>query len=384
MEARLILEDGSEFVGKSFGSERETIGEVVFHTSMTGYQGALFDPSYCGQIVTMTYPLIGNYGLARDDFAAMRPSLFGLVVREYEPVPSNWKAEHSLDELMRRCGIPGISEVDTRMLTRKIRREGTMKGMLTVSKEPLSALLSRLEAAALPTDHVSQVSIADVYTAPGTGERIVLIDLGSKQGILRELLQRNCDVVVVPHDTPEEDIRLFAPDAILLSNGPGDPKQIMQTVRTVRELLGQYPLMGVGLGHLVFALACGADTEKMKFGHRGGNFPVKDLKSGRCYITSQNHGYTVVETSLASTDLEVTHLNNNDGSIEGLRHKQLPAFSVQYSPEATLGPTDSKYLFDEFLALIEQHRNEQPEEPRQSVFARVAAAGKGDLQYAEK
>ncbi|MCF6094764.1 carbamoyl phosphate synthase small subunit [Microaerobacter geothermalis] len=349
--ARLILEDGTEFIGKSFGSTTERIGEVVFNTGMTGYQEVLSDPSYCGQIVTMTYPLIGNYGINRDDFEAIKPHIFGFAVREFAEIPSNWRSHMTLDQLLKSYGIPGISEIDTRKLTRKIRHAGTMKGIITTSRESKEILLKKLEAP-LMRNQVEMVSTKSAFSSPGAGYRVVLVDLGFKHGILRELTKRGCDVVVVPHKVQPEEIHNLQPDGILLSNGPGDPKDVMTVAETVKELIGQYPIFGICLGHQLFALACGADTEKLKFGHRGCNHPVKDLKTEKTYITSQNHGYTVTLASLEQTDLEVTHLAINDGTVEGLKHKHLPAFSVQYHPEASPGPEDSGYLFDEFIQLI--------------------------------
>lgn len=352
MQARLLLEDGTVFTGKAFGSTTEKVGEVVFNTGITGYQEVLSDPSYCGQIVTMTYPLIGNYGINRDDFEAIRPSIYGFVVREHEEYPSNWRSEFTLDSLLKEYDIPGISEVDTRMLTRIIRRHGTMKAILSTINEPLDELKARLEQGRLLHDQVSRVTPNQVFSSPGRKERIVLMDFGAKSGILQAMVERDCDVVVVPYNTSADDIRRLRPDGILLSNGPGDPKDVSEAVETVRQLLGEYPLFGICLGHQVFALACGADTEKMKFGHRGGNHPVKDLESDRCYITSQNHGYTVREASIKNTELIVSHINNNDKTVEGLKHKIHPAFSVQYHPEAAPGPYDSSYMFDRFLEMI--------------------------------
>ncbi|GIQ67930.1 carbamoyl-phosphate synthase small subunit [Xylanibacillus composti] len=387
MQARLLLEDGTLFTGKAFGSEQESTGEVVFNTGITGYQEVLSDPSYCGQIVTMTYPLIGNYGIARDDFEAIRPYIHGFVVREHEELPSNWRAEYTLDALLKEYGIPGISGVDTRMLTRKIRHHGTMKGILTTANDPIEALQERLTGSALLRDQVSRVSTKSVFAVSGRQERIVLVDFGSKSGILRDLTKRGCDVVVVPHDTDADQIRRLRPDGILLSNGPGDPKDVPHAVEMIRQLLGEFPIFGICLGHQLFALACGADTEKLKFGHRGGNHPVLDLESGRCYITSQNHGYTVLEASVEKTDLKITHINNNDKTIEGLKHKTLPAFSVQYHPEAAPGPFDSSYLFDEFLEMIRTHKRDHPATARQAVFAEAAQAKRsreGELEYAQK
>lgn len=375
MQAKLLLEDGTLFTGRSFGAEGETTGEVVFNTGITGYQEVLSDPSYCGQIVTMTYPLIGNYGINRDDFESVRPYINGFVVRRHEPVPSNWRAQYSIDELLREYGIIGISDIDTRMLTRRIRHQGTMRGILTTAALAPEELMERLQASTPVINQVSHTSTKHVYSSPGAKERIVLIDYGAKSGIVRELTQRGCDVVVVPQDTTAEQIRRLHPDGIQLSNGPGDPKDVMHAANVIGELLGEYPIFGICLGHQLFALACGADTEKLKFGHRGGNHPVKDLSTGRCYITSQNHGYTVKEESIQGTELEVTHINNNDKTIEGLKHSKYPAFSVQYHPEAAPGPFDNSYLFDQFLTMIREHKQNQPQTTRQAeMFAAVKGA----------
>lgn len=388
MQARLLLEDGTLFTGKAFGSEGESVGEVVFNTGMSGYQEVLSDPSYCGQIVTMTYPLIGNYGITRDDFESIRPFIHGFVVREHEEVPSNWRAQYTIDSLLKEYGIVGISGIDTRMLTRKIRHHGVMKAMITTSNRTVEDMLEQLKATRLITDQVARVSTKNVFGCPGTKERIVLVDFGAKSGIIRDLTKRGCDVVVVPQDATADQIRRLSPDGILLSNGPGDPKDVPHAAAMIAELLGEFPIFGICLGHQLFALACGADTEKLKFGHRGGNHPVKDLITGRCYITSQNHGYTVKEESIAGTELIVTHINNNDKTIEGLKHKTHPAFSVQYHPEAAPGPFDSSYLFDDFLTMIHSFKEQNPRAPRQAeiVAARAASAlrQKGELAYAKK
>ncbi|QGQ95801.1 carbamoyl-phosphate synthase small subunit [Paenibacillus psychroresistens] len=389
MQARLLLQDGTIFTGKSFGSEGESTGEVVFNTGMTGYQEVLSDPSYCGQIVTMTYPLIGNYGITRDDFESVRPFIHGFVVREHEVAPSNWRSQYTIDNLLKEYGIIGLSGIDTRMLTRILRNYGTMKGILTTSQKSVGELQEQLTAMSLMTDQVAQVSTKSVYSFRGEKERIVLVDYGSKAGILHDLTKRGCDVVVVPHDATADQIRRLAPDGIMLSNGPGDPKDVPEAVKTIAELLGEIPIFGICLGHQLFALACGADTVKLKFGHRGGNHPVKDLKTNRCYITSQNHGYTVLEESVLNTGLEVTHINNNDKTIEGLKHTKHAAFSVQYHPEAAPGPFDSSYLFDQFIDMIRTYKLDNPQATQQTKMLAAAqlakaTAPKGDLQYAQK
>jgi carbamoyl-phosphate synthase small subunit len=388
MKAILLLEDGTIFTGKGFGAQTDSVGEIVFNTSMTGYQEVVSDPSYCGQIVTMTYPLIGNYGIARDDFESVRPFIHGFVVREYEEVPSNWRAEYSVDELLQEYGIPGISEIDTRMLTRILRHHGTMKGVISTSGKSVEALKKLLEQTPLLTDQVERVSTKSVFGCPGKKERIVLVDFGSKSGMLRDLTSRGCDVVVVPQDTTAEQILRLRPDGVLLSNGPGDPKSVPHAVAMIRELIGQVPIFGICLGHQLFALACGADTSKLKFGHRGGNHPVKDLATNRCYITSQNHGYTVDQDSIQGTELIVTHINNNDQTIEGLKHQRFPVFSVQYHPEASPGPYDSSYLFDDFLQMIRNWKITNPSLPKQVIFAEKALKAvdntRGEVTYAQK
>ncbi|MFD0671987.1 glutamine-hydrolyzing carbamoyl-phosphate synthase small subunit [Cohnella sp. GCM10027633] len=381
MQARLLLEDGTLFTGRGFGAEGGSVGEVVFNTGITGYQEVLSDPSYCGQIVTMTFPLIGNYGINRDDFESIRPYIHGFVVRRHEDVPSNWRAQYTLSHLLKEYGIVGISDIDTRMLTRILRQHGTMKGILTTGNERVEELQERLGTTPLLRDQVARTSTKSVFSSPGDQERIVLIDYGAKSGILRELTKRGCDVVVVPQDATAEDIRKLKPDGIQLSNGPGDPKDVPHAVETVRQLIGEYPLFGICLGHQLFALASGADTGKLKFGHRGGNHPVKELESGRCFITSQNHGYTVIEESLIGTELEVTHINNNDKTIEGLKHKKYPAFSVQYHPEAAPGPYDNGYLFDRFIEMIRAHKRDNPARSRQAELSETL---RGELQYAQK
>ena len=358
MKRQLILEDGTVFIGDAFGSAEDSIGEVVFNTGMTGYQEILSDPSYCGQIVTLTYPLIGNYGINRDDFESINPAIQGFIVKEVCEQPSNWRSQFSLDEYFKAKNIPGLAGVDTRKLTRIIRQYGTLKGALCSMEVDVNNVISTLKSTDLQTDQVKRVSTKRPYPSPGRGHRVVLVDFGMKHGILRELNDRNCDVIVVPYNVTADEVLRLSPDGIMLSNGPGDPKDVPEAVSMITGVLGKVPLFGICLGHQLFALACGADTEKMKFGHRGSNHPVKEILSGKVAITSQNHGYTVKVSSLSNTKLEVTHIALNDSTIEGLRHKEFPAFTVQYHPEASPGPEDANSLFDNFIHLIKSDNKE--------------------------
>ena len=353
MKRQLILEDGTIFVGEGFGSEVQTVGEVVFNTGMTGYQEILSDPSYCGQIVTLTYPLVGNYGINRDDFEAITPAIQGFIVKEVCDHPSNFRNQFSLDEFFKTKNIPGLAGIDTRKLTRIIRQYGTLKGALCGMDVNVDEIIVKLKGEILPTNQVEQVSTKSAYPSPGRGHRVVLVDFGMKHGILRELNKRDCDVIVVPYNVTADEILRLSPDGIMLSNGPGDPKDVKEAIEMVNAVLGKVPLFGICLGHQLFALANGADTERLKFGHRGSNHPVKDLATGKVAITSQNHGYTVNEASLLNTKLKVTHIALNDGTVEGLRHLEYPAFTVQYHPEASPGPEDANHLFNEFLQMIE-------------------------------
>ncbi|MBS2770783.1 carbamoyl phosphate synthase small subunit [Anoxybacillus rupiensis] len=359
MKRQLILEDGTFFIGEAFGSTAQKMGEVVFNTGMTGYQEILSDPSYCGQFVTMTYPLIGNYGINRDDFEAIEPHIHGLIVKEVCRTPSNWRSEITIDAYLKEKNIPGLAGIDTRKLTRMIRQHGTLKAMICDLDVSVAEIVSDLKKTKLPTDQVKRVSTKSAYASPGRGHRVVLLDFGMKHGILRELNKRNCDVIVLPYHATSQDVLNLHPDGVMLSNGPGDPKNVPEAIEMIRGILGRVPLFGICLGHQLFALACGADTEKMKFGHRGSNHPVKHLATGKVAITSQNHGYTVMASSLKQTRLEVTHVALNDGTIEGLRHLDYPAFTVQYHPEASPGPEDANHLFDEFIAMIEQFKKER-------------------------
>ncbi len=356
MKRQLILEDGTIFVGNGFGADKEMSGEVVFNTGMTGYQEILSDPSYCGQIVTMTYPLIGNYGINRDDFESITPAINGFIVKEYEPEPSHWREEESLDTLLRAKDIPGLSGIDTRKLTRLIREQGTFRGRICSLEVDANAVIEELKQTTFVKDQVHRVSTKDPYHAPGRGNRVVLLDFGMKHGILQELITRQCDVVVVPYNTTAEEILRLNPDGIMLSNGPGDPVDVPGAIDTIKGLLGKVPVFGICLGHQLLALACGATTSKLQFGHRGSNHPVREISTGKIAITAQNHGYTVDLDSLEGTNLELTHVAVNDGTVEGLRHVEYPAFCVQYHPEASPGPHDANDLFDAFVTMMETEK----------------------------
>lgn len=348
---KLWLEDGSFYEGHSVGAEINRISdlaELVFNTSMTGYQEIISDPSYCDQIVVMTYPLIGQYGVNKDDFESMIPALKGFIMHEMCETPSNWRSEYSLSDLLKEFGIPALAGIDTRALTKHLRTKGSMRSVIapdSVSKDEVLRLLQQ----PLPKDQIPRVSTKHSTHFPGEGKRVVLMDFGYKKNILRSLMKRKCDVVVVPWDSSVQSIMKFKPSGVLLSNGPGDPKDVPSILPVIRELQELVPMMAICMGHQLFALANGADTEKLKFGHRGANHPVLDLKLDRTFLTSQNHSYAVKKDSLSSTELELTQVNLNDQSVEGLAHKHYPAFSVQYHPEAYPGPEDTQWLFDAFM-----------------------------------
>ena len=360
--AFLVLEDGSVHPGEAFGADVAGHGEVVFNTSMTGYQEVLTDPSYAGQLVTLTYPLVGNYGINGDDFESNYIQVGGLIVREHCDLPSHGLSEHTLHEFLTSQGVPGLSGVDTRSITRRLRSQGVMMGLIT-QDSPESALERLAEMTRYDdVDFVSAVTTEQSYTwdlpptSSATAERfrILVTDCGLKYNILRLLRQRGCEVIALPATTSAEDMLALDPSGILLSPGPGDPSLLNYLVSNVGKLLGSVPLMGICLGHQIVARALGAATFKLKFGHRGGNHPVRDLSTGRVYITAQNHGYAVSAEDLPA-GLEVSHVNLNDGTVEGLRHRELPLFTIQYHSEAAPGPQDNEYLFDRFLEMVEEH-----------------------------
>ncbi|MGP4080301.1 carbamoyl phosphate synthase small subunit [Pseudalkalibacillus sp. R45] len=353
MKRQLILEDGSTFEGIGIGSLRESVGEVVFTTGMTGYQETLSDPSYCDQIITFTYPLIGNYGINHEDFESIDPAAAGIIVSEAAIEPNHWQSTSTFDELLKVKDIPGITDIDTRALTRKIRIHGTLKGKIAAMDADVGHVTEELARKSLPRDQVKKVSTHTPYTLPGRGKRVVLVDFGAKRGILRELIERGCNVTVVPYNISADEILRLQPDGVMLSNGPGDPTDVPEAIEMVKNILGKVPVFGICLGHQLLGLACGVKTIKMKFGHRGVNHPVKDLETGKVMITSQNHGYTVDPTGIEETDLIVTHVAINDETIEGYRHNSQPAFSVQFHPEASPGPNDSNDLFEQFISMMQ-------------------------------
>ena len=353
-DVKIILEDGQEYFGHSFGAKEERLLEIVFNTSMTGYQEILSDPSYAGQAVVMTYPLIGNYGIAEDDYEADIPSMGALIVREYNNEPSNFRSIAALEEIMKKYNISGVYGADTRKLNRSIRDFGSRKALITDVSVPLREGLEKIKNFDFPHDLVSRVSCKEIHEAFTEKEsfNVAAIDCGMKKNIIRSLIQRNCHVIIVPYDTPAEKIMSLKPDGVLISNGPGDPNDVPETINTVKNLLGMYPIFGICLGHQIISLAYGAKTYKLKFGHRGGNHPVKNLDTGRIEITSQNHSYAVDIESLADTPLTVTHINLLDKTVEGTKCAGDKVFSVQYHPEGAPGPHDSTYLFDEFIGLM--------------------------------
>ena len=353
MKAYLILEDGTVFSGTSIGSEREVISEIVFNTSMTGYLEVLTDPSYAGQAVVMTYPLIGNYGICREDMESGRPWPDGYIVRELSRIPSNFRSEDTIQHFLKEYDIPGISGIDTRALTKILREKGTMNGMITTKEyADLSEPIRRMKEYQVK-GVVLKTTTKEKYVLPGEGKRVALMDYGAKKNIARSLNARGCQVTVYPADTPAETVLADRPDGIMLSNGPGDPKENTAIIEEIKKLYASdVPIFAICLGHQLMALATGADTHKMKYGHRGGNHPVKDLSTGRVYISSQNHGY-VVDTDRLDPQVAVpAFVNVNDGTNEGLRYTGKNIFTVQFHPEACPGPQDSGYLFDRFITMM--------------------------------
>jgi carbamoyl-phosphate synthase small subunit len=382
MKAFLLLEDGSIFEGQGFGKLDKTIGEVVFNTGMTGYQEVVTDPSYYGQIVTMTYPLIGNYGVNEEDLESKTPKVRGFIVRELCDSPSNWRSQETIHEYLKKHGIFGIQGIDTRALTKKLRDKGTMRGM--IGTFPLSRMedeLTKIRSYRI-IDAVNHVTTKEMIhwgkrdqedpekgafhardfealngKTPSSAYKVVLMDFGLKENIVKSLLTRGCEVVQVPSSTTYQEVLDFKPHGVMLSNGPGDPKDCTSIIQNLQNLYGKVPIFGICLGHQLLALANGADTEKLKFGHRGCNHPVKDLKKGLTYITSQNHGYAIIKETLDDRRMELSHISMNDGTVEGVIYKDAPVFSVQFHPEASPGPHDTSYLFDDFISMMEKNNH---------------------------
>lgn len=354
MKAYLILEDGSVYDGENVGALREAVSEIVFNTSMTGYLEVMTDPSYAGQAVVMTYPLIGNYGICYDDMESYRPWIDGLIVRELSEVASNFRNEDSIQNFLIKNNIPCICGIDTRDLTKRLREHGTMNGFITVdSSFVVEKILQRIKEYSVK-GVVKRTSTKEAYSLPGKGKRVVLIDFGAKKNIARQLQKRGCEVIVVPCDTKAKEILKLKPDGIMLSNGPGDPKENVDIIKEIKKLYDtDIPIFAICLGHQLMALATGANTYKLRYGHRGGNHPVKDLETGRTYISSQNHGYAVDESTLDKNICVPAFVNVNDGTNEGLRYINKKIFTVQYHPEACPGPRDSSYLFDKFIKMME-------------------------------
>lgn len=351
---KIVLEDGEEYYGYGFGANIESICEIVFNTSMVGYQEIVSDPSYTYQMVVMTYPLIGNYGIIDEDYETKQPTIGGLIVREYNDLPSNFRYTKTLSEYLEENNIPGIYGLDTRKLTRSIRDKGSRKVIITDINTTKEEALKKLKEYNIPKDAVSKVSCKKKWYSRTANAKfnIVAVDCGIKLNIIRSLNKRGCNVTVVPFNTSYEKIVDLKPDGIFLSNGPGDPENVTEVIELVKKLRGRYPIFGICLGHQMISLAYGAKTYKLKFGHRGGNHPVLNVETDKTEITSQNHSYAVDEKSLKGTKLEVTHKNILDNTIEGVECKKDKVFSVQYHPESAPGPQDSSYLFDKFIELM--------------------------------
>ena len=355
-DKKIILENGKEFYGYGFGADKTAINELVFNTSMVGYQEIISDPSYTDQMVCMTYPLIGNYGVCDEDYETRVPTMGGLIVREYNDLPSNFRYTKTLSEVLDEYDIPGISGIDTRMLTRIIRDEGSQKVMICHADMPYNKALNMLLEYKIPTDMVSRVSCKKRWYSRTPNHRydVVAIDCGIKMNIVRMLNKKGCNVTVVPYHTTAEEILNMRPDGLFLSNGPGNPEDVTPVIEVVKALKGKLPIFGICLGHQMISLALGAKTFKMKFGHRGGNHPVMNLETGKIEITSQNHSYAVSVDSLEGTELTLTHKNLLDNTAEGVESKENKLYSVQYHPESAPGPQDSTYLFDKFIDLMRE------------------------------
>ncbi|MDP4178074.1 MAG: glutamine-hydrolyzing carbamoyl-phosphate synthase small subunit [Bacillota bacterium] len=352
MDGILYMEDGTIYKGKGFGKIGTAVGELVFNTSMTGYQEILTDPSYAGQIINMTYPLIGNYGVNSKENESSNIYARGFVVKSISETPSNYMSEEKLSSLLEKMGVIGVWDIDTRRLTKKIRNNGTLKCVISneqLSEDELKAYLQNNDVLVYS---VKEVSTKEIIHIKGNGSKVALLDFGAKSNIINNLKSRDCDITIFPYDASYEDIMSINPQGVFLSNGPGDPKVVSKAIDNVSKIIKKVPTFGICLGHQIIALAVGGDTYKMKFGHRGGNHGVYDIDKDKAYITSQNHGYAVDAESVKDKGMIITHINLNDNTVEGMRHKELPVFSVQFHPEGAPGPTDTGYLFDKFIELM--------------------------------
>ncbi len=364
MKGKLYLADGTFYEGEGFGAEATCVGELVFNTSMTGYQKILTDPSYCGQIITMTYPLIGNYGINGEDNQSDKIYASGLVVKEACASPSNYRLEKSLEAWLKEMGIPGIANIDTRQLTKRIRKHGTVKCVISTEDKSLAQLAKLCEESSLRADYMKEASWAeakypDYESCPDGKYRVAVLDFGIKKSILDDLEACGCAIKIFPYGFSAEEVLASKPDGVFLSNGPGDPAQAREAIAEVKKLMRAsradgkaLPMFGICLGHQILALAAGGETYKLRYGHRGGNHGVYNKETDRSYITSQNHGYAVKAESMILKNMDVTEINLNDKTVEGMKHRQRPIFSVQYHPEASPGPCDSKYLFEKFTELM--------------------------------
>lgn len=349
MKGFLYLEDGTIYEGKGFGKVGTAMGELVFNTSITGYQEILTDPSYAGQIITMTYPLIGNYGVNSLEGESKKIYAKGFVVKSISNTPSNYLSEDTVDCMLKKMNVTGVCGLDTRSITKKIRSSGAMKCLISteeLSKDKIDELFNKKS---LVENYMEEVSTKELIHIKGDGHKVAVIDFGVKANIIENLKYRNCDITILPYNTSYDNIQKLNPEGILLSNGPGDPKSVTEAIELVKKIINKYPIFGICLGHQILALALEGDTYKMKYGHRGGNHGVYDIEKDRAYITSQNHGYAVDGNSIKDKVI-ITHTNLNDNTIEGMRHKELPVFSVQFHPEGAPGPQDSAYLFDKFIS----------------------------------
>lgn len=354
MEGIVYFEDGTLHRGKGFGREGTAVGEMVFNTAITGYQEILTDPSYAGQIITLTYPLIGNYGVNLKENESDSIYARGVIVRSISQHPSNYMSETTLEVMMQRLGLPGVSDVDTRSIARKLRKEGALKGIISTEITDAKGLEQLLAVTKLKDDLMKVVGVKKSRLLPGTGCRVALLDLGVKDNMIRELQKRQCDIMMFPYGSTLEEIRRYQPDGLLVSNGPGNPETAREAIDLIREVAKELPVFGICMGHQLLAHAMGGKTFKMKHGHRGGNHGVYDIQLDRAYITSQNHGYAVDPESVTASGMLITHTNLNDHTVEGMKHKELPVFSVQFHPQGAPGPTDTEYLFDQFVTLMKE------------------------------